>query len=118
MTIGENIKRLREERQMTQEDLAVAAGYKSRSSIGKIENGDSDPTQRNLVRIAKALNVNPVDLLAAPAQVYAMGAEELSTTDHLSPEERMLVVAYREAKPAYQALAMELLMEHKKEESK
>ena len=75
MTIGENIKRLREERQMTQEDLAVAAGYKSRSSIGKIENGDSDPTQRNLVRIAKALNVNPVDLLAAPAQVYAMGAD-------------------------------------------
>ena len=37
MTIGERIKLRREELQMTQEELAQKLGYKSRSSINKIE---------------------------------------------------------------------------------
>lgn len=116
MSIGENIRRYREQRRMTQEELAIAAGYKSRSSIGKIENGDSDPTQKNLVRIARALNVKAVDLLGTPAQVYTATADQLRAADALTDEERMLVKAYREARGSYQALAMELLMEHKKED--
>ena len=37
MTIGQRIKRRREELQMSQEELANKIGYKSRSSINKIE---------------------------------------------------------------------------------
>lgn len=37
MTIGERIKKVRERRGMTQEELALACGYKSRSTINKFE---------------------------------------------------------------------------------
>lgn len=37
MTIGEKIKMLREEREWSQEQLASRLGYKSRSTINKIE---------------------------------------------------------------------------------
>lgn len=63
MKIGENIRKLRESRNMSQAELAKAAGYKNRSSITKIESGESDPTQKALVRIALALDANPADLL-------------------------------------------------------
>lgn len=72
MTIGENIKRLREERQMSQSDLARAAGYKDRSSISRIEVGDNDPTQKSLARIAKALNVSPSSLFDYQSETDAV----------------------------------------------
>jgi transcriptional regulator with XRE-family HTH domain len=114
MTIGENIKRLREERHMSQLELARAAGYKDRSSISRIEGGDNDPTQKSLAKIAIALGVRPYELF--PAFVNTMSADEAPTAASLTTEELMLVKAYREAKESYQALAMELLVEHKKEE--
>ena len=49
---------------MSQAELAKAAGYDSRSSISKIEKGDSDPSQKMLGRIAAALEVRPSDLLS------------------------------------------------------
>ena len=38
MRAGERIRQRRVELGLTQEELAIAAGYKSRSSINKIEN--------------------------------------------------------------------------------
>lgn len=55
MTIGERIKLRREELQMTQEELAQKLGYKSRSSINKIELGGNELTQRKIMDIAHAL---------------------------------------------------------------
>ena len=63
MKTGEKIKELREQRGMSQDDLAKAVGYKTRSSIAKIEKGESDPSQKKLVRIAEALEVRPSELL-------------------------------------------------------
>ena len=40
MTIGERIYKLRTEKGMTQDELAHAVGYKSRSTIAKIEAGE------------------------------------------------------------------------------
>lgn len=53
--IGKRICNLRKSLNMTQEDLAIKVGYKSRSSINKIELGQNDITQSTLKRIAEAL---------------------------------------------------------------
>ena len=64
MKLSEKIKFLREERGMSQTELAKAAGYISRSSISKIEKGESDPSQKMLSRIAAALGVKPSELIS------------------------------------------------------
>lgn len=56
MTIGQRIKQRREELQMSQEELAVKIGYKSRSSINKIELDKQQLTQRKIKTIADALD--------------------------------------------------------------
>ena len=63
MTVGEKVKMLREAQNMTQEELARAVGYKTRSSITKIETGEADPTQKKLMKLAAALGVSPAELL-------------------------------------------------------
>ena len=57
--IGNNIKRRRIELQMTQEDLAKKMGYKSKSTINKIELGKNDIPQSKIVSFAKALDTTP-----------------------------------------------------------
>ena len=63
MFTHEYIKMLREERGMSQEELAHAVGYKDRSSIAKIESGLVDLSQSKLAAFAKALDVTPADLI-------------------------------------------------------
>lgn len=57
MTIGERIKLKREELGMSQEELAEKIGYKSRSSINKIELDRQQLTQKKIKVIADALGV-------------------------------------------------------------
>jgi 2-C-methyl-D-erythritol 4-phosphate cytidylyltransferase len=56
MPIGENIRKRRNELDMSQQQLADALGYKTRSSIAKIEKGASDITQSKLSGFANVLN--------------------------------------------------------------
>ena len=56
ITIGDRIREKREELKMTQAELAEYMGYKSRSSINKIEKGTNDIPQSKVVRFAEALN--------------------------------------------------------------
>lgn len=56
MTLGDRIRLRREELRMSQEELATRLGYKSRSTIAKIENGENDLTQSKIVAFAGALN--------------------------------------------------------------
>ena len=51
-TIGENIQRMRKALGWTQEDLAKRMGYKSKSTINKIELGINDAKSRFEDRIA------------------------------------------------------------------
>lgn len=66
-----NIKRIREERGMSQDELARLVGFKSRSSINKIEMGVNDITQSKLVAIANALRVTPSELMGDDKDVAA-----------------------------------------------
>lgn len=56
-TLGQRIKRLRIERNMSQEQLAERLGYKSRSSINKIELGINDITQTKVIEFAEVLMI-------------------------------------------------------------
>ena len=58
MTIGEKIARRRTELGLSQMQLAIKTGYKSRSSINKIELGNNDIPRNKLPLFAKALNVD------------------------------------------------------------
>lgn len=58
-----NIKRLREEKGMSQVELARRTGYTDRSSIAKIESGKVDLYQSKVELFAKALGTTPRALM-------------------------------------------------------
>lgn len=62
MSLGENVKQARLMAKISQEELAKRLGYKSRSTIAKIESGENDLTQKKVAAFAKALNVS-IDFL-------------------------------------------------------
>lgn len=61
MTIGERIRNRRKELNMTQDELAKKVGYKSRSSINKIELSRDLPLKK-ISQVAKALEISPSQL--------------------------------------------------------
>ena len=63
MTLYDNIKTLRENLKMSQDELAKKVGYKDRTSIAKIESGKVDLSQSKIFAFAKALNVSPEELM-------------------------------------------------------
>ena len=67
MTLGENLKRLRRERGLSQDEVAQKL-FLSRQSVSKWENGQAEPGVENLKALAKLYGVT-VDAL--------VGAEEL-----------------------------------------
>ena len=70
MAVGENIRKRRLELRMSQQDLADAMGYKTRSTVAKIESGENDVSQKKLQRFAAVLNTTVEALIAgsvAPA---------------------------------------------------
>ena len=67
--IGDRIKQRRIELGLSQDELATMLGYKSRSSINKIERDGQNLPQPKIMQIARALNVKPS---------YIMGWEQES----------------------------------------
>ena len=61
-TLGETLKELRTERNMTQEFVAESLGV-SRQTVSKWENGSSEPSTSNLIAIAKLYETPPEELL-------------------------------------------------------
>jgi len=59
--IGKRIRKIREEKSVTQEDLAGEAGL-NRAYIGYIERGERNPSTETLERISKTLKVPLRDL--------------------------------------------------------
>ena len=60
--VGARIRKYREKREWTQEQLAFESGL-HRAYIGHIERGEKNIGLKNLEKIAKALKVNIADLL-------------------------------------------------------
>ena len=63
LTLYENIKRLRKENNLTQEQLAIRMGYGDRSTIAKIEAGKVDLSQSKILEFAKVFGVDAGELM-------------------------------------------------------
>lgn len=74
LTLYKNIKRLREQLGMSQDELAEKTGYTSRSSIAKIEKGLVDLQQSKIISFANALGVTPSQLMGWDDQPTTMAA--------------------------------------------
>lgn len=61
-TFGENLKRIRESKGMSQEDLARNI-HICRESVSKWETGKVSPQVKWVYEIAEVLRVNPTDLI-------------------------------------------------------
>ncbi len=71
MPVGSNIKRRRYELKMSQQELADAMGYKTRSTIAKIESGENDVSQKKLEKFATVLDTTVEALITGfSATVY------------------------------------------------
>ena len=67
MSVGANIKKRRFELRMSQQDLADAMGYSTRSTIAKIESGENDVSQKKLQKFAAALDTTVEALVSGYA---------------------------------------------------
>ncbi|MBR5869385.1 MAG: XRE family transcriptional regulator [Clostridia bacterium] len=73
MSVGDNIKKRRYELRMSQQELANAMGYRTRSTIAKIESGENDVSQKKLQHFARVLETTVEALVSgytAPQTVF------------------------------------------------
>lgn len=103
--IGNRVRLLREELRMSQDELATRLGYKSRSSINKIELGQRNLTQSKIKALADALGVTPAyimgwtdpldvvdpDQLAEIIMTDAVMTAHIQTLNGLTPEHKYQV---------------------------
>lgn len=137
IVIAAKIRQYREERGMSQIELAKACGYTSRSWASKIENGDRIPNTIDLFKIAKALDIKASDLMGSDIDEvvnlvnnsrFEIGKSiasftipnsfkradkihivEPKTTQELTDEERTLINSYRKAPENYKTSVKALL---------
>jgi transcriptional regulator with XRE-family HTH domain len=62
--VGENVRRIRQDRGLTQEQFADLSGF-SQQYLSGLERGRRNPTVVTLFELATALQAQPVDLLAS-----------------------------------------------------
>lgn len=67
-TMYDRIKRLREEKDISQDELAKRCGYSSRSTISKIEKGERNLTGDKIQILADVLGVKPSYLMDGDAE--------------------------------------------------
>ena len=60
--IGDNLKRQRIRKALTQEELARQAGLTT-ASVARIERNETEPRMSTLRKLAKALNIDPAELV-------------------------------------------------------
>ena len=66
-TLGDAVKRRREQLGMTQKELAIKTGFSARTGISKIEMGQVEPSIDRLKLLAKALDTSVEYLVYGPA---------------------------------------------------
>lgn len=81
LELYENIKKRREELGLSQQDLADLLGYKSRSTIAKIESGENDIPQSKIIAFAKALLTSPGKLMGWNDDNY-FNKDEIQDSDY------------------------------------
>jgi transcriptional regulator with XRE-family HTH domain len=90
--IGKNIADRRKELGLTQEELATRMGYKSKSTINKIELGINDIPQTKIVKFAEALHTSPSVLMGWEKELVKNDTTVLLTVRLRTDDEFLSVV--------------------------
>ena len=107
-TVGSRILQRRKELDLTQEELAKRMGYKSKSTINKIEMGINDIPQSKIAKFAEVLATTPSFLMG-------WDDEENSPDEmQLTEGEKMLLDLFRQAPEDKKQLVL-LILSHKQE---
>ena len=83
VTIGRRIKFYRQQRGLTQMELAAKVGYTSKEAISEIESGKKAPSMDMLQAVARALQV-PVSVLVTPINFEGNDKKQVLFADFLS----------------------------------
>lgn len=86
-TIGSRIRNRREELGLSQDELGKRLGYRSRSSINKIELDQRNLTQSKIKAIADALETTPAYIMGWDEPDQKLNEENLKFFDNLFPIE-------------------------------
>ena len=103
---AKNLKMYRLAAQMTQEDLAFAAGIK-RSALSNYELNRSEPDFQTLITFSNVLGIDPTDLVVDHATIPDYWRKLQVTQD-----EEFLLELYRHADPVYRQVAEDILKQH------
>ena len=105
-TVGNNIMNIRKALGMTQEELAKLMGYKSKSTINKIELGINDIPQSKISRFAEVLSTTPSYLMG-----WENEEEKNNTPDkrELTEGEKMLLDLFNQVPEESQQMVLEMI---------
>lgn len=76
MSVGSNIRKRRFELKMSQQELADAMCYKTRSTIAKIESGENDVSQKKLQKFAMVLDTTVEELISGVGSTHTYSFNE------------------------------------------
>ena len=96
MKLHETIRARRMALHMTQQELAARLGYKSTSTIAKIEAGVNDIPQAKIIAFARALATTPGALLSLGNERCGVSEKNIS----LTAQEQALIEKYRKLNEA------------------
>lgn len=102
-TVGQNIAFIRKSLGWTQEELALKMGYKSKSTINKIELGINDIPQSKIVKFAEVLGTTPAVLMGWMEK--DISPEEITLTER----EKKLLDLFRSLPEEKQILALQMI---------
>ena len=104
-TVGENILLMRKRLGWTQEELATKMGYKSKSTINKIELGINDIPQSKIVKFAEVLGTTPAHLMGWNDEEENSSPEE----PKLSEGEKIMLDLFRRVPNEQQQLVLQMI---------
>lgn len=93
MNIGDNIKRIRTTKKLSQKEV-ISVAHLDSAQYSRIENGKTDPTVTTLEKISKALGVSLSELFANANDLNDVQSvnktvmEKVTLIENLSDEER------------------------------
>ena len=104
-TVGDNILFMRKQLGLTQEDLAKRMGYKSKSTINKIELGINDIPQSKIVQFAEVLGTTPARLMGWDEEPKQNSPDE----NNLTEGEKALLKLFRLVPEDQQQMVLQMI---------
>lgn len=109
-----NIKNRRTELNMTQTELAQKVGYADKGMISRVENGKVDLSQSQIIKFAKALDIDPGVLMGWNELFVEVGPQKGDREEALREQAKRLYEHYQKASPEIQK-AVDLLLKSDKQ---